>query len=218
MYLSSAAVAARRLAKSILRPILYTVPPIRLQPERMYLWLGSLIETRGLSGAILEVGCDLGGTAAYSSRMLRNLDVHKRYVCVDTFSGFVRSQFDADVKLGNSRNNRWRFADNSMSLTRGILDQLGSPEVELVQGDIVTLDADALPAAFSAVLIDVDLAEPVYAALMKVYPRLTNGGVILVDDCPDEYDWQARQGYERFCKESGLTPEYRFGVGIVRNN
>ena len=209
-------VGVKRLAKSLLRPLLYRYPPIGLQPERLQLWLRTLIETAAVEGDVVEVGCSLGGTAAFSWRMLQNLGIGKRYVCIDTFSGFVPAQFADDLDRGNREANRWLFADNSRALVRAILDQHGAREVALLQGDIVTLPAAQLPAPISAALLDVDLALPIYEGLCRLYPRLAPGGVIAVDDCPAGYDWQARQGYERFCREAGLAPRYELGVGLLR--
>jgi SAM-dependent methyltransferase len=215
---SALKVGAKRLAKMMLRPLLYRYPPIGLQPERLQLWLRTLIETGPLAGDVVEVGCSLGGTAAFSSRMLRNLGIARRYVCVDTFAGFVPAQFDDDLGRGNREPNRWLFADNSQALVRAILDQHGAQEVELLQGDIATLAEGALPRRIAAALLDVDLAVPIYEGLKKLHPRLVPGGVIVVDDCPERYDWQARQGYERFCLEAGIAPRYELGMGFVRGD
>ncbi len=197
-------VEVKRLAKTLLRPLLYRYPPIELQPERLQLWLRTLIETSAVEGDVVEIGCSLGGTAAFSWRMLRNLGIAKRYVCVDTFAGFVPAQFDDDVDRGNREANRWLFADNSRELVRAILDQHDAKDVALIQGDIVKIPESNLPPRISAALLDVDLAVPIYEGLRKLYPRLSPGGVIAIDDCP-ENDWQARQGYDR----SAAKPESR---------
>ena len=168
-------VEVKRLAKTLLRPLLYRYPPIGLQPERLQLWLRTLIETSAVEGDVVEVGCSLGGTAAFSWRMLRNLGIAKRYVCVDTFAGFVPAQFDDDVDRGDREANRWLFADNSRELVRAILDQHDAKDVALVQGDIVTIPESKLPPRISAALLDVDLAVPVYEGLKKLYPRLSPG-------------------------------------------
>jgi hypothetical protein len=211
-------VGAKRLAKTLLRPLLYRYPPIGLQPERLHVWLRTLVETAAIEGDVVEVGCSLGGTAAYSTRMLRNLGVAKRYLCVDTFAGFVPEQFDDDLARGNRAANRWLFADNSVQLVRAILDQHGAHDVALLAGDISTVAEALLPQRISAALLDVDLAVPIYDGLRKLYPRLAPGGVIAVDDCPEGYDWQARQGYDRFCREAGIAQRYDLGMGLVRKD
>jgi O-methyltransferase len=211
----SAAVRARYVVKSALRPLIFRYPPIGLQPERLHLWLGALKDTRAVEGAVVEVGCSTGGTAAFAGRMLRRLAPDRRYLCIDTFGGFVDEQFEKDQGQGTVTSSRRMFDANSPQLVRRNLDALGAPQVELLQADIVRLEPAALPAQVSAALIDVDLEEPVYAGLTKLYERLVPGGVMLVDDCPEEYHWQARKGYERFMAELGQAPVYDSGMGIV---
>lgn len=209
-------IACKVAARRALGPLLYRYPPVGLQPERLHEWLGVIKDTGGLPDAVLEVGCNLGGTAAVAARMMRRIGDERDYICIDTFGGFIPAQFAADVALGNNASNRDIFSANSTSLVRSILTRHGAAHVGLVQGDIVTLPDEALPDQISAVLIDVDLAEPVRVALERVFPRLVPGGIILVDDCPENYAWQARKGYEAFMGLHGLDPEYRYGLGIVQ--
>ena len=214
-----AARAAARLRAGlkhrVFGPLLYRHPPVGLQPDRLYAWHDALLRTRDVQGAVVEVGCNVGGTAAVSWRFLERIGVARRYVCIDTFSGFVLEQFDADVLLGNDPANRHVFADNSQALTRAVLDRHGASGVELVQGDIATLDPARLPERVAAALVDVDLAGPVQAALEALWPRLSPGGVILVDDCPEDCDWQARDGYARFVQQHALPERYAFERGVV---
>ncbi|NQW12360.1 MAG: class I SAM-dependent methyltransferase [Alphaproteobacteria bacterium] len=201
-------------AKRLLAPLLFRYPPIGLQPERLHLWLDTLIATRNVPGAVVEIGCHLGGTAAFSARMMTRQGDRRPYVCIDTFGGFVSSEFEEDLKLGNTESNRHLFADNSPDLTRWVLDRHGAPDVKLIQGDIVSLNPSLIPEQISACLIDIDLAQPIETAMEIVTKRLAPGGRILVDDCPEDYDWQARKGYEAFMTKSGLTPSYKAGMGL----
>lgn len=205
------------LKRRLLRPWLYRYPPFDLQPERLYLWTDALMRARETPGAIVEVGCSLGGTAAWCDRMLRQSGVNKRYICVDTFGGFVEHQFTADLAFGTSREVRRAFGANSVKLTRRVVDGLGAPDVELIPGDIASLSADRLPARIAACLIDVDLYQPIYAALEMVWPRLSPGGTILVDDCSENetHYKAAREAYRRFVTVLGLAEEYRFSMGVL---
>jgi predicted O-methyltransferase YrrM len=90
-------------------------------------------------------------------------------------------------------------------------------EVRLVEGDIAKISDDKLSSRYSVVLLDVDLAEPTYIALKRIYPRLSDGGIILIDDCRQDPDqrWKAFLGYQRFCEENGLAPQIRYGFGVI---
>ncbi|MEU1567006.1 class I SAM-dependent methyltransferase [Streptomyces mirabilis] len=214
--MSTLRVSARYCAKSVLRPLVYRHPPIGLQPQRLHVWTDALIRTVDVPGAVLEIGCAAGGTAAWSDRLLREIGALKRYICIDTFGGFVPEQFAADEARGTPKRYRHTFAANSPSLVRRTVTGLGSPDIELIVGDIAKLSPDYLPSKVSACLIDVDLADPVAAALDRVYPLLAPGGTIVVDDCEGRSEgWRARDAYRGFVGSRDLPEVYRFGMGLI---
>jgi O-methyltransferase len=211
----SVALQLKRMARRALVPMIYRYPPFALAPERLYLFLHHLIETRDVPGPIIEIGCNLGGTAIIARRMLRGLGIDKPYICIDTFDGFIDEQFAVDEALGTPAEVHDLFSGNSKELVTKILRRHQCDDIELRQGDITTLPDDALPDGCSAVLIDVDLTEPTCAALRRFWPRMSCGGVMLIDDCPENSDWKARIGYSRFCRDLRLPESYRFGMGLV---
>lgn len=206
--------SVRYAVKRTLAPVIYKHPPFGLQPERLYVWLDALEQTRNLTGDVVEVGCNMAGTTVIAQKMLVQTGVEKRYVCIDTFGGFIEQQFSSDAKAGTPQHKLRDFSANSMSLVKAVLKQHGVRGVELVQADICS--CESLPDRIAACLHDVDLSEPTYRGLMKIYPRLVPGGIICVDDCPEAYDWKARDGYIRFVTEVGLPQRYRYGMGLVQ--
>ncbi len=205
----------KKIARNALAPLLYRYPPFALAPERLYLFLHYLIETRDVPGPVIEIGCNLGGTAIIARRMLDRLGVEKPYICIDTFDGFIDTQFAADAALGTPTQDRTLFSGNSRGLVAKIMGQHGCTDITLIQGDVGALPEHALPATCSAVLVDVDLTEPTYISLQRFWPRLAAGGAMLVDDCPEQSSWKARLGYARFCESQNLEPAYRHGMGIL---
>lgn len=206
--------------KRVLAPLMYRRPIPELPPERLYLYLDALWRTRDLPGAVVEVGCFQCGTAAWAARMLRAMHARREYVCIDTFGGFVGDQFDEDVRAGTAESHRSGFSANSRDFVQSLLERWDVPEIMLIQGDIVSLPASALPDQVAVALVDVDLEVPTYAALEKIYPRLADGGVMFVDDCVEEPSNTfrgARIGYQRFVADHHLPEEYRFGMGAIQN-
>ena len=193
-------------------------PMSELRPSHLYTYLDALWRTRALPGAVVEIGCFQGATAAVAKQMLRESEIDREYVCVDTFGGFVDSQFTKDADTGTASSLRHGFTFNSQGLVRHLLKRWGAPEIKLIEADVVTLDASRLPDRIAVALIDVDLEEPIYAALEKVFPRLVAGGAIVVDDCGiDEANPYrgARVGYRRFVERHGLPERYQFGMGVI---
>ena len=207
--------AGRAVLRRYSPRLLYPYPNSSLAPERLYAYLDALWQRRELDGAVVEVGCWLGGTAAIASRMLERTGHPHRYVAVDTFGGFVPEQYDHDEALGTPNDYRHTFDGSSRDMVRRLLNHWQAPNVELVQGDIVTVPDEQLPERIVVALIDVDLDIPVYEALRRLYPRLVPGGVALVDDCGDSGWPGANTGYERFVGENGLPERYFVGFGIA---
>lgn len=205
----------KRMTRTALVPLLYRYPPFVLAPERLYLFMHHLIATKDVPGAVVEIGCNLGGTAVIAKRMLDRLNANKPYICIDTFDGFVSEQFEADAALGTPSKDQNLFSGNSKELVAKIMQRHGCSDVKLVQGDVTKVPDAELPQQCSGVLLDVDLTEPTYIALQRFLPRLAPGGFILVDDCQDGGSWKARIGYSAFCRENGLKEQYMYGMGIL---
>ena len=198
--------------------LVYSHPVSSLAPERLYAYMDALWERRELDGAVVEVGSYLGGTAALAHRLLENIGHPKRYVCVDTFGGFVPDQFARDEEAGISPRCRNEFSANAIETVRKLMRHYGCSGIELIRSDIAQLNPSKLPEAIAVCLVDVDLDVPVYAALERVLPRVVPGGVVLVDDCDEESRYTgARTGYSRFAAEHGLPEQYFLGFGVVEH-
>jgi len=83
---------------------------------RLYAYLVELNRTKDVEGAVVEVGTRLAGTSALAHRFVRQIGVPRRYVCIDTFSGFVQRQFEDDLEVGVPIAHRNLFAHNSGAL------------------------------------------------------------------------------------------------------
>jgi O-methyltransferase len=202
--------------KYILAPVIYRQPPFGLEPARLGVYLWYLLERTSVCGDVAEIGCHLGGTAIIASQVVRKYSSKKAYVCYDTFGGFVDEQFSLDSPRGTPSNLRTHYSSNSELLVRKILRLHGCQDVQLVRGDATKLEDGQLKEKYSVILIDVDLSEPVYLTLKKFYPKLSKGGIILVDDCDeDNVVWKAREGYSRFCHEMGFQEKIKVGLGII---
>ena len=189
-----------------------------LNPERYAIFLRALAQRRENPGAIVEVGCFRGKTAADAYRSLKDWGYEPRYVCIDTFEGFVPEQFEEDRKLGTEPSFSTQFQFNTRRSVERMFRRLGYDKIEVVQGDIVEMPESQLPDQISVCLMDVDLAIPIHEGLKKVYPRMAPGAIALVDDCEEEgeTEWAgARVGYKRFIEETGLVERYDGGFGIV---
>ena len=111
------------------------------------------------------------------------------------------------------------IVDRQTLYRQGVRQALASDESIAVVGDCPPgSEALTLVEAFApnVVLLDVDLRDPTYVGLKKVFPKLALGGIALVDDCIEGTSWVgAKKGYLDFVESTGLEPRYHFGLGVV---
>jgi len=206
----------QRFIRKYVPIIAYRRPPRSgFSPDRLYAWLDTVWNRRRIDGDVLEIGCDECGTSYLTLQFMKRTGISKRYVCVDTFGGFVPDQFEHDAQHGVHKELRYTFANSTVDYVRGLLSKYGASEIELVQGDIVKMPDSMLPAKIAVCLLDVDLEIPIYEGLKKIFPRLVNGGAILIDDCEESSVWRARKGWLRFIQENGLPQKEFMGMGLV---
>lgn len=173
--------------------------------------------TADVPGALLEVGCAYGLTTVWLNRHLDDLGVEKPYHCLDTFSGFVPEHVEHERhQRGHAAETYPAFRTNDPRWFEVTMEVNRIRRVVVHQADAATFDYSGIgPISFA--LIDVDLYLPVLGALRRVWPLVSEGGVVLVDDCEDgRYDG-ARQAYEEFAKEIGAPVEIVHGcLGVLR--
>jgi hypothetical protein len=209
----------RVLISKILGTSLFGPPVSCLVPENLYAYLDAVYKKRKLNGTILEVGCASGGTAAIAYTFLARQGLHKAYTCIDTFEGFVPGHLEVDRRLGLPPENESKFSDLSKDIVQAALGSWGISQIRLIEGDIASMDESLIPDKISVCLMDVDLKVPIFKGLQRIYPKLQNGGVILVDDCTLGTSWVgALEGYRQFISKQGLDEKYFMGFGLVESN
>jgi O-methyltransferase len=193
------------------------LPVPAMSIDNVYGYLDALYQKRLLKGPVVEVGCAAGGTTAFACRFLSGIGCRKPYYCIDTFSGFVKEQLATDQQLGLTRTHFRTFKNDSVRRFRNNLLRWGiRSNLHIVKADICTVDDAEIPSDISVALLDVDLRDPTYDGLKKLYPKLAPGGIILVDDCKEGTSWiGANIGYLDFVSSAGLRPRYHFGLGVV---
>jgi len=127
--------------------------------------------------------------------------IEKPYVAIDTFKGFLKEDIDYEVSNRGKADRlvklKRAFASNKKSWVERTLQRNGVTRATLIEADASTFDYG--PYEISFALIDVDLYLPVRNSLEKLYPRMAEGGIIVVDDCAGPSIWDgALQAYEEF--------------------
>ena len=145
--------------------------------------------TNHLPGAIVECGVFKGASLARFAifRNLFSIPLSRKIVGFDIFGTFPETDFEQD------KENRERFigaaGDQSIS-TEQMMQVMENNDcatnVELVKGDICKTIPEYIEThpefRISLLNLDVDIYEPSVAILENLYPRIVQGGVLILDD------------------------------------
>jgi hypothetical protein len=165
----------------------------------------------GIPGDFIEAGVWRGGASIYMKAILTaHGESERRLWLADSFEGIPspdaeRYPVDAgnelwsdpvlEVPLATVRDNFGRY---------GLLDE----RVCFVEGRF----RDTLPKlrneTFALVRLDADLYESTMDGLVNLYPRLSPGGYIIIDDYGDRA-WGCRQAVDDYRSSSGITDVIR---------
>lgn len=174
-----------------------------VEPAELAFLVDAIDRTEHLSGAIVEIGVARGMTTVFLNEHLSAIEDTRRYLCVDTFSGFTADDIAYEVARrgkngavfgGFTYLDRDVFARNIAAYKR----------VLILQKDCNLLTAADL-GQISVAFLDVDLYKPTKHALAVIFECLQPDGVILVDDVrPDGIYDGAHAAYMEFCEAYGI--------------
>jgi hypothetical protein len=171
-----------------------------------------------LDGDFVECGVWRGGNSIAAKLVFEHYGSDKSVWLFDTFEGMTEPSEDdrvassgeaASVKFlrKKSEDKKWCYA--SLESVRSNFAEAGADlsRVHFIQGDVAeTLAKDSnLPDSISVLRLDTDWYDSTRLELQRLYPRLSRGGSLLIDDFGY---WQgARKAVEEFL--GALAPQDR---------
>jgi hypothetical protein len=164
----------------------------------------ALNATKHLAGAYVEIGCFGGSSAGAALRYLKYKNIPRSCYFLDVFTGFNY------VEAENSPDAFWMggHPTDGRASIEARLKHLETPEqglfLHVVQSNIITDPLLPDVEQICVANIDVDMYEAVYAALVKVHPRMAPGGIIIAED-PGHTPWciGARLALDQFLARDG---------------
>lgn len=127
-------------------------------------------------GAIAEVGVYQGDTAWLMNYYFPD----KQFYLFDTFEGFADTDIATEKAYALSHAETGDFADTSVG---AVLERMPHPELcKVRKGHFPETAAGLAHTDFAFVSLDADLYEPTMAGMEFFYPRLSDGGMILIHD------------------------------------
>ena len=156
-------------------------PAARLQTN--YVTIAYVIAAR-IPGELVEAGVAAGGAAASLFLAAAALGAPRGLHLYDTFAGMPLAVASVDSEKALAWTGR---INHSVAEVGAFLADVGVPPGMTVfhVGDILATPAASLPCAISLFRLDTDWHASYVWALQRVLPRLSPGGVILLDDYND---------------------------------
>jgi hypothetical protein len=151
---------------------------------------------RGIPGALVECGVYMGGNIEVMIRALLRHGVSDRDIYLyDTFAGMPKPTDRDDGELGGvatweahrteadgDKGSDWMKA--GVELVRQRIDPLGYPEEHLrfVKGMVEDTIPAVAPDRIAILRLDTDFYSSTKHELQHLYPRLSPGGILIIDD------------------------------------
>jgi O-methyltransferase len=182
--------AATRDVCRFVRPFTMT------SPERLFALRQSVqyVVQHGIQGDIVECGVWKGGSMMAVARTLQESGVFDRNLRLfDTFEGMsVPTQHDvsldgelaADLLSKSSKESSLVWACGAIEEVKRNLLSTGYPAERLsfVKGKVEETIPEYAPDRIALLRLDTDWYESTYHELLHLYPRLSPGGVLIIDD------------------------------------
>jgi len=154
------------------------------------------VSEANIPGDFVECGCYRGGNGIVAADVFQRYSQDRKIWLYDTFAGMTRpgqhdfSNHDGSPVLGHFLNlqrethNEWVYA--SLPEVRNNFENAGflDDNVKFIQGDVLeTLKAaNNLPDQIAVMRLDTDWYESTKIELDALYPRLSVGGILVIDD------------------------------------
>lgn len=133
-----------------------------------------LMSVESVPGDVVEFGCYKGHTAALMAAI-----TGKRVWLYDSFQGLPEPGPEDEGRRSDFQKGYLKADRQDVAMT---FHNAGLDHPNLVVSDISTLNPAYLPGKIAFAHIDLDLYEATLDALDIVWERLSNGGVVVVDD------------------------------------
>ena len=143
--------------------------------------------TKDVVGDFVEIGVYSGSSALTALHHMKNINVSRRSWLIDTYSGFIYTEAKNSADIiwsGTHLMDKMPTIQNIRSLTSKFSD------VNIIPMNICEGKLPDKIQHIALANIDVDLYEAVLAALVKVAPKMSYRGIMIVEDptsCPGLY-------------------------------
>lgn len=137
--------------------------------------IAQLFEHKNIRGAVAELGVYRGDFA----KVINEIFPDRKLYLFDTFEGFPEEDMQYEINNNLLKTEVGKLSNTSVEF---VLGRMPHPEQCIIKKGYFPDTAVGLEEKFAFVNIDVDLYKPILAGLEYFWPRMADGGYILVHD------------------------------------
>lgn len=162
-----------------------------------------LRETREVPGDIIECGAARCGTSCFVGTQLKENNINKKVYALDSFQGFDKNELHIERAAGLTNAGDDSFTYTSPEYVERKIRGLGLESYVVPIGGWFKETLPTLCGPFSFAIIDCDLERSIEDCLEYVWPRLSIGGLIMIDDYGDKGYLGSQRAVDRFVRTRG---------------
>lgn len=166
------------------------------------------------AGDVVEFGCYTGTTSLFLARLLREIAPERQLHVYDSFAGLPeKTSHDASPAGEQFRSGELR-ASKSEFIKH--FRQAGLPLPVIHKAWFDELRADDVPKEIAFAFLDGDYYESVMASLALVWPRLSPGACVVVDDYANEALPGARRAVDGWLQNHKARLQQTASLAVIR--
>jgi len=166
---------------------------------------------KGVDGDVVELGCYVGTTSLFLQRLLRNTP--KTLHVYDSFAG-LPPKVAADASPAGEQFKQGELTASKAQLIK-YFKQAGLPLPVIHKCWFEELTAADTPDKISFAFLDGDFYTSIMASLKVVWPKLTPGAVVLIDDYHTEALPGVRQAVKEWSRDHSFTVRTEASLAII---
>lgn len=139
---------------------------------------------QGVDGAVVELGCYVGTTSVFISRLLKEFDTNREFHVYDSFAGLPEKTSQDASPAGMQFKAGELTASKQAFIKHYRQAGLQLPHIHKIW--FADLTAQDLPKPIAFAFLDGDFYESIRDSLQAITPHLSEGATIVIDDYQSE--------------------------------
>lgn len=166
-----------------------------------------------VAGDIVELGCYAGTTSLYLQRLIQQTGRSRQLYVYDSFEG-LPSKVKEDLSPAGEQFRAGELAVGKTALIRNF-KHAGLPLPRIKKAWFSELTSDDIPARIAFAFLDGDFYESILDSLTLVWPKLTEGAVVVVDDYQTEALPGVRKALDVWARDHQFTLRVEASLAII---